>query len=218
MTVWEFLNSNFFIALVTALAGLAAFAVYFIRQHGQKKDAANIVLLEIQNAERSLSTVQESLSLPVPNIPKDVFLMPMESWGKYKYLFVRDFDRDQWDEISRFYSKCLMYDEAVKYNASFFQKDEEQIRINLQRTTGEYVKLFVEESAEKTEQADRESLKTEIFAKIEQFQSEYLSYPNLQYSPQKPINDAKTTVQNMTLNLTQTAIGTKLKRLARIKS
>ncbi len=40
--------------------------------------------------------------------------MPTESWSKYKYLFVRDFDRDERDIIFGFYEQCNTYDETVK--------------------------------------------------------------------------------------------------------
>lgn len=50
----QFFNSSFFIALVTLATGLFAFRLYFQKNKDIKKDAANILLLEIQNAERQL--------------------------------------------------------------------------------------------------------------------------------------------------------------------
>lgn len=54
--LWGFLN-----ALVTFVTGLVAFYVYKKKQRDDKKDAANIILLEVQNAERQLKLVRENI-------------------------------------------------------------------------------------------------------------------------------------------------------------
>lgn len=118
----NFITSALFIPLVTLLVGSTVIIIYSKTKDDFKKDAANIVLLEIQNAERALKQVTESVNAEIPTLPQNIFLMQTESWSKYRYLFVRDFDWNEWNEVTDFYDKAQLYDKAVTYNNSFFQK------------------------------------------------------------------------------------------------
>lgn len=203
-STWKFLNSSFFIALVTLTAGLIAYLIYRKGKNDFKRDAANILLLEIQNAERLIIAIKEKLQKD-NQLSNDVYLMATASWQKYQYLFVRDFDRDEWDTIAVFYDKCKLIDEAAAQNNSYFQKNEEQARTNLLRISADYIKQSIETNEES---------KGEFLEKSRKFQKEYLSYPELMYSPQKPLNDAKLHLETIPKNLSLTSIGAKLKRIA----
>jgi len=208
------LNSNFFVGIVTLAAGGVAFYLYVKQKKDFKKDAANIVLLEIQSAERILGQVGERVrSDTLPN----KFTLPTESWSKYKYLFVRDFDRDEWDAITEFYNGCKLYDEAVSYNSSLFQKNEEQIRVNMLRTPAEYIREYIDGTVASDGQAEAERLEA-TFAKANKFQATYLSrIASLFYSPQKPLKDARTAFDIINKTISQNSIGLKLKKLAGLK-
>jgi hypothetical protein len=203
----EFLNSSFFLAIVTIIAGLAALAVYYKGKFDLKRDAANIILLEIQNAERQLKRVKENLS-KVGTLMEDVFVMPSESWSKYKYLFVRKFDRDEWDTISEFFNKCSLYDDAVDHSNSCFVKNEDQIRINIQRIFAE----FCRDSDDTSEILDQK-----VIDRFKRFRQRYLKNQSPElgyYSPQKPLTDANIYLADLESTITQTTIGNKLKKVA----
>ena len=206
-----FFNSSFFIALVTLAAGSFAFGLYFRRNKDIKKDAANIIILEIQNAERQLKALKEKLKKD-NKLSDDIFLMPTSSWDKYQYLFVRDLDRDEWDTVISFYDKCKLIDCAISSNNSYFQKNEEQIRVNMQRITSEYVKEIIELA----DNDKYEENKKIIIDKAIKFQSEYLSHPELtSYNPQKPIIDASLYLESLSPNLSQTTLGDKFKKMSK---
>jgi hypothetical protein len=210
-----FFNSNFFIAFITFLAGSIAWYLYYKRNKDNKRDAANIILLEIQNAERVLKQVKERVI--TGTVPENLFLMPTESWNKYKYLFVRDFDRDEWDAVSEFYDKCKLYDESVRYNNSFFQKNEEQIRINLQRSLSHYAEIYTEKIFS-AQNKDKQELEKEFLLITDGFQQRYMGRQgSFLYSPTKPVSDAKARVEDLSSSMSQTSIGTKLKKLAGVK-
>ncbi len=204
-------DSNLFTGIVTLIAGAIAYYVYWRQKKDSKKDAANIILLEIQSAERVLVQVGESVrEKTLPN----KFTMPTESWSKYKYLFVRDFDRDEWDAITEFYNGCKLYDEAVSYNKSLFQKNEEQIRVNMLKTPADYIREYVDQEPASDDAAETVRLEA-AFAKANKFQTTYLSrIASLFYSPQKPLTDAKTAFDSLNITMSQTSIGIKLKKLA----
>lgn len=213
--VWKFLNSNLFIAIVTLIAGLVAYFLYRKRIKDGKKDAANILLLEIQNAERQLKAAREQMTKNNVLID-DAYVMPTESWGQYKYLFVRDFDRDEWDTLNSFYEKCGLFDEAVRHKSTAFANNEAAIRANMHRVTADYVQDYVHKNIDATSDKDT---KNHLLNEINLFQDEYLGLPSglTLYTPIKPVDDAKELLATLQDNLAQTSVGTKLKKIAKLK-
>lgn len=51
MWLIKFLNSNFFIAIITIVVGSIAYRIYLKQQRDNKMDAAKIILQEIRRAE-----------------------------------------------------------------------------------------------------------------------------------------------------------------------
>lgn len=214
-SMWNFLDSNFLTSIVALSVGMIAFYLYDKQKNDSKKDAANIILLEIQSAERILGQISEEVRSG--NLPNK-FLLPTESWSKYKYYFVRDFDRDEWDLITGFYNNAKLYDEAVAYNNSLFQKNEEQIRINMLCTPAEYIREFIENSKDSPSDIDESQRLEKIFEKSQKFQKTYLSrIGSLFYNPQKPLTDATNAFNGINKTISQISVGNKLKRLAGLK-
>jgi len=208
----DFLNSNLFQTIVTFLVGLVAFAVYWKQKQDYKKGAANEILLEVQNAERVINRIKESLRRE--QLEVDYKIIPSDSWGKYQHLFVRDFDRDEWDAITDFYTKSILLDNAVKYNGLSFANDVEQIRINRQRILADVASEIINE-ATTTQEVNPEELLTKFNNKVKVFDNLYMSKQGeYAYAPQKPILDAKVYIQDLK-NVSTTTIGMKLKRLSK---
>lgn len=109
MDVFSILNSNLFLAIVSLLAGTVAIWIYFKQKRDFKKGIANIILLELRNAEESVNSVKNRGADNPPNA-RDNLLMPNNSWSKYSYLFTNDFDIDEWDSINNFVNNCSAYD------------------------------------------------------------------------------------------------------------
>jgi hypothetical protein len=201
-------------ALATLLVGLYAFTLYKKQKDDIKKDAANILLLELQNAEKVLKLAQRSLEKTPADIPYDAITMPTESWSKNKYLFVTDFDNNEWEAISNFYSACSLFDESVRTNASYFQKNEEQIRVNIQQWSAEIAKDYGAR-IEKAKTTDAKTkLKAELSVKIAEATDLYLSGVK-EYGPVKPVNDAKLCLETIKLNISLPTAISKLKELAK---
>ena len=196
-------------SVTTLLVGLFAFGVYLWQKYDNKKDAANIILLEIKNAERALRKVKNSLSKEI--LEADIVVMPEDSWSKHRYLFVRNFDRDEWDLITDFYAKCKLIDESIRYNNSAFLNDVEQIRANKQRVLADYTKEHVK--LENTDDEIRDFMEI-----TDKFDTVYMKRQDtFMYLPVKPVNDAKLYLSGISISLSQSSVGTKLKKIARIK-
>jgi hypothetical protein len=212
------INFNFYLSITTVLVGLFAIYLYIQQKEDTKKDAANIILVEIQNAERVLTQIAPSIKSNPIVLPSDKFLLPNNSWNQYKYLFVKDLDRDEWDTITQFYNNCKLYDEAVLYNNSLFQKNEEQIRINMLRASADYLKEYIRDNTKNNED-EKEKFEKETLKKAKDFHNKYLNMPESlsYYSPQKPLNDGKNAFESIKNNISQTSVGVKLKKLSGLK-
>lgn len=220
-TFLNFFNSNFFIALVTLIVGTAAYIIYRLQKRDEKREAANIVLLEIQGAERKLQQIKKSLSKEPATLPNDLRLMPTENWSRFNYLFIKDFDRDEWDALTEFYNKCQLIDETIKYNNAAFWDDVEQIRSNKQRLLADYANEAtkkLEGTVDNVTEKDAETIKS--FDDItEKFDKVYMGKQGrFGYTPQKTLDDAKLYISEINLRISQSNVGTKLKKLANIKS
>ncbi len=144
--VGNFFYSNLFVGLVALIVGVAAYRVYYKQKRDEKRNAANILILEIQSAEDGLTRL--TLEKPILEISDaDVFLMRVASWDNYKHLFVKDFkDINEFNKITDFYNKCKEYDDAVRLrNASFFH-NQKVLRANthaaLRKCLEDYVKVI----------------------------------------------------------------------------
>jgi hypothetical protein len=219
-TFWDFLNSPLFVALLGTVGAITAYVIYLRKIRSYKKDAANILLLEIQNAKRQLAVADKQFKDAVEDetkmLAEDTFLMPNESWNKYKYLFVGNFDRDEWDGLSTFYNKCALFDGAVLHNNKAFPENAAQVRNSIkQAVTTILIEYAVKNpNARSGSQAEKQAIKSAIKA-----HDLILSQAGLllSYSPRKPILDAKgqlTAIKELNLDV----VTIKLKKIGRIKT
>jgi hypothetical protein len=214
-----FLNSNFFVALVTCIVGVAAYVLYRIQKRDGKREIANIILLEIQSAERKLKLIRKSLNEDPATLPNDLRLLPIESWSANNYLFIRDFDRDAWDAIADFYAKCQLIDETIRFNNASFWNDVEQIRSNKQRILADFAhSATLKLDAVAAQDEDDSEILTKFNDLSEKFDQLYMSKQGrFAYAPNKAVNDAKAYVDQVDRRISQSAVGIKLKKLAHIK-
>ncbi|HSE61811.1 MAG TPA: hypothetical protein VLA88_05975 [Candidatus Saccharimonadales bacterium] len=216
----QFFDSNFFVAFVTLLVGAVAYILYRIQRRDRKREIANIILLEIQSAERKLKLIRKSLNQDPPTLPNDLRLLPVESWSANNYLFIRDFDRDAWDAIADFYDKCQLIDETIKFNNASFWNDIEQIRSNKQRLLADFANNAARKlkgAVDNVEDGDAQVLE-EFNDLTEKFDRIYMSRQSrFGYAPNKPVNDAKAYVDQVDRRISQSSVGIKLKKLAHIK-
>jgi len=199
---------------VTLLVGTIAYVIYKIQKSDNKRDAANSLLLEIQSGENAVSKVRDALNRD--HLDVDVSVMPSESWSKNKHLFVRDFDKDEWESISDFYNKSSLLDQAISYNKTAFASDVEQIRTNKQRVLATYAEEAVKEATYSTETVNGEQLQETYDLKAKTFDKLYMNKQGeFSYTPQKPKNDAKLYLTDMP-KLTTSSVGIKLKKIAKL--
>lgn len=212
--VGNFFFSNLFVGLVTLGVGVAAYSVYSKQKRDSKRDAANVILLEIENAEQQIQKINETQ----PNNPVQpgIYLMKEASWSKFRYLFVRDFDRTEWDNISDFYNKCRKFDVAVEYQESLFEKNMATLRSSLQ---GELARLAATHARKLIDKSIDEqlALEQEYVKERRQVINTYMNTdPDHMYThyPVQPENAAKDVLNSIEASLSLTSVGIKLKQLS----
>lgn len=200
---------------VTLLVGAVAWIIYKVQKRENKKDAANSILLEIRSAEDAISKVRDAIHKE--HLDVDVSVLPSESWSAYKHLFVRDFDRDEWDSISDFYNKAALIDDAIKYNKTAFVGDVEQIRTNKQRVLATYAEDVVKEATYGNDDVNLQQLQETYDVKAKIFDKLYMDkQKEFHYTPVKPINDVKLYLADLP-KLSTNSVGLKLKKLTGVK-
>jgi len=222
ITLWHhvgnFLYSNFFVGLVALGVGIAAYRVYAKQKRDAKRDAANIILLEIEDAERQLEKVSSARPFTGGD-EEDVYLMKAASWDKYKYLFVRDFDRNEWDKITTFYTKCQAYDQAVVFNKASTEKNQQEVRANLQRVLTDHAAQYAK--ATKVDDKDVQAVSDQAYQQLHDAYIERLVGKDsniFTYVPRQSEADAKRALSNLETSLSLTSVGIKLKAMVANKN
>ena len=96
--------------IITAFAAVAAVLMYFKQKRDRVSEASAVVLLEIRQAEKAITIFKES---GIVNTINGQLLIPTNNWKSYAHLFVRRFDFDELELISRFYLHCQAIDRCI---------------------------------------------------------------------------------------------------------
>lgn len=221
------MNENYLNAAVTLIVGFVALIVYQKQKRDHKKDAANILLIEIETAERQLQIVKEGGS--PTSLRENIFLMPSASWSTYRHLFARDLTSREWDILNNFYNRCKQFDEAVTYNSTFFRQDVEAYRVSLNNALAQAALFCSQEvmndnnagkkrdSGEEISQLDYTAIADKKYVELaKRIADLYIEPKNLYfYAPKKPIDDAIEALGNLDSTISTTTIGIKLRYIAK---
>jgi len=208
-SIWSFLNSQFFVALVTLIAGLVAWAVYDRQRADKKRDIANSILSEIQSAEKAINRVKNYVR-DTEKADINIQVLQLNSWSQQKHLFSSDFDEDQWSAINSFYTNAALLDQTLIQSNAVFESNAEQIRSNMQRVLADLIEVMVVQTKKDTIEQDLRQLKerAELFNDLyEEKKKEFT------FTPVKYLDDIRRILDDVTLISTSTA-GEKLKKLA----
>lgn len=207
----KFLDSNFFQSIVALIVGVFVFVQYRINRRDHLRDAASIIIIEIQTASRTIKSIRKRLVDRV--LDSDVSVMPSDSWKENRQLFAKYLDRDEWDTIEDFYDRSRLLDDVVKYNRQMFRNDVEQIRINKQRAAADFAIDTVNNIA--VNNMNKEDVANMFRGKVSVYDTLYMSKQGeLAYTPNQVTDDAKKYIDNIPDILNSSAY-VKLKSISR---
>lgn len=113
--VINFLDSSFFVALVTVIVGSIAIYLYKKQQRDNKRNAARLIIQEIRYAEQQIRNAKRLAPSVETNYYMALKLLPTNSWHKNIHLFVEDLKEENLiDLISQFYSQAAYLDSVIK--------------------------------------------------------------------------------------------------------
>lgn len=207
-SIWSFLNSQFFIALITLLTGSIAYGIYRKQRMDAKRDIANSILSEIQYAENALERVKDYIR-DTDKSDISIQIIQQNTWTTYKHLFASDFDRDEWKCINNFYNNALLLDETLKQSNTVFNDNAAAIRTNMQRVVADLIEVTVVNMNASNLEENLKSLNEKLgyFSSLyEEKKSDFI------FTPAKYLNDAKRTLEDIKPISTSTA-GARLKKL-----
>ena len=190
-----FLNSNFFVGLITLIVGVSAIGLYIRQKWDYKRDAASIILMEARHAEKIIE--QMKLVGVSVSVSTDA-LLPTNNWPKYNYLFIKDLDRDELDLINNFYNQCSMIDNALTQMGLSKQ---------LEAKTGYIHEALTQIASGSIGTADYENKKKNFLDLIQN--DPYV------FQPTAPINLIGKSLGNLS-NITTSTAGARLKRIAKM--
>lgn len=218
----QLLNSSFFIASATLIVGFAAYFLYKKQKRDEKKDAATILLAEIRNATAILPGVKSRFKKNGA-LEEGTVLLPGESWGKYKYLFVNDLKSEEWRAVDAFYKNCLTYDEALIEKQSFFAQNTGQIWVSIHKNYHDTLQQhFIDNPSLEISQESRGNIveiPQALSERISAFTDTYIANSTqlAGYDPIKPNTDAERALQEINDNILLSSVSGSLERIANPK-
>jgi len=196
-----FINSNYLPSLTTIIVGSIAIFLYLKQKNDFKRDAANIILMEIRDAENKINIIKSGKMVTVEEI-----LLPTNNWVKYNYLFISDLDRDELDLINNFYNQCVLIDKSLSQLSLTKQLEQKSSYIH---------QKIVQIAWEKSQLQDDNQKIQDIFNKEK---NKFLNliqndkYAFIATVPQESIITASNNINSITTS----SAGIKLKNIAKI--
>lgn len=201
----KFLNDN--LGFVTLITAASAFVVYWKQKSDKKSQIARLILLEIRTAEEKITQVKNQIEgIPMNDFPS---VLPINSWNKYAYLFVKNFDSDELKLINSFYNCCERIEEFAKRDNNFFWVTTEERARVMQSILGN----IINEAYDDITDSDQRDI---FISNKKNYISGAFDKHGLVYSPQKSLNEIKNHL-NKVQTITTSTCGVKLKRIAKLK-
>lgn len=105
----EFINSNYFLTVVTFCVGGIAIFLYLKQRIDNKSNAAKIILQEVRRAEEIILSYQEHRHFRFTQK-----IIATDSWSQNIHHFVGELNQDELDKISNLYSTGAYLDGVIK--------------------------------------------------------------------------------------------------------
>ncbi len=104
-SIFEFLQANWSDILII-LVGLSAVGIYIVQERRKIKDAASLVVLQIDELQIRVQEIQSYITEQGLNFNafyESLPLMEVNYWNKYKHLFIRRIDNKSYNTFNKFY-------------------------------------------------------------------------------------------------------------------
>ena len=103
-------NINFFLNIIIALGGFSAFVIYFWQKSAKKKEAAALVVTQIEDLKEKILEINDIAidgKLNATEFYETLDLITDNQWEKYRHLFIKKIDSYSYRTINNFYDCAL---------------------------------------------------------------------------------------------------------------
>lgn len=227
MGLWHLIYKIFVfpgtLTAVTILAAFVVWALYDRQRRDLRRDAAKIVLSEIERAEGLIADVKKALAVvEANNIPDSMRLLKVDNWDSAQYQLTGHLPEDVITKINNFYTYGRLIDEALAAIDGAFWKNESAVRENAFRVNADYaVKLLDAVEVNPNNLPEIAAKNNAITAQFKEKRDAFnKSFPTFYtYAPVKPTNDIKKYLDLLPMGLSQGRVGDELRltKLGRMK-
>lgn len=101
---------NFIINILLVIGGFAGFAVYFWQNKNKERDAAALVVTQIEEIKEKILSINNISANNIINekaFYETLDIITDNQWEKYRHLFVKKIDPHSFKTISKFY-ECIL--------------------------------------------------------------------------------------------------------------
>lgn len=197
--MYNFWDSNLLQTITILVVGAFVFIIYRANIKEERKRAATILIMEIRGIEEALEKLREVLTR---DIYSSALIIKENSWEKFKFLFIKYLDQDEYSLISEFYSTACRIEEERSILIR-------QIIMSFETKCRALHESFVDIAKQNPDMGKANFL--DITNKI----TEKVKMNTPQYQSTAPIELVKQLIQNIKYITTSTA-GSKIKKFARI--
>lgn len=201
---------------VTIVVAFTAWGLYLKQKRDQRKDAAGIILREIEQAERNLPAARRAMEqVQKLEVPEKCQVMPISSWKDLQYQLSRELPPDVMERIDEFYSNCKLLDEALSVLDAIFYKNESEVRVNQFRIIADILYKEVSELKPNPQNDPEVNEENNIISQkySEQRKAIEQRLPTLtSYQANKPANDAEKYLQSVPSELSLSRVGQALRK------
>ena len=106
--LWE--NINLILNIIIALGGISAFVIYFWQKSAKKREAAALVVTQIEDLKEKILEINDIATdgkLNATEFYETLDLITDNQWEKYRHLFIKKIDSYSYRTINNFYDCAL---------------------------------------------------------------------------------------------------------------
>lgn len=107
---------NFIINILLVIGGFAGFAVYFWQNNSKTREAAALIVTQVEDIKEKISSINNISANNIINekaFYETLDIITDNQWEKYRHLFIKKIDSHSFKTISKFYECTLSIREQL---------------------------------------------------------------------------------------------------------
>lgn len=220
MTLDSQILSGIISGLFTILAAGVAIYLYVKGKGDEKRQAAKALyseMLQFEKIAKDIGVLKSETSNPI--IDSNKYFMPISRWNSHKYLFIENFDSEEWHRLETFFSQMSILKNTLDDIRDLNNKNVGSRMTVIHDKLGDLAINYVQE-LQKINNKSSNATQEEITKKYENLCNEvkntYIDNPNFgyYYTPRVTYAFINSGIEQVDTDISISKIGEKLKALS----